>query len=267
MFLADYHNHTEHSFDSKASMRSMCRAALARGLREIAFTDHYDCMYDHAAELPFLEEPFEQDILAVQAEFDGRLSILRGIEIGQYNFARARCEALIARYPFDFILSSMHNIGDDEDLYFIDYKQSEPYGVFERYLDDLIDMAKRADFDVAAHLSYPARYMFSQTGTRIDYARFEAQWRVLFAALIERGKGIELNTSGLRQPIGECLPTLYLAKLYRDCGGEILTIGSDAHRPDDVAFGFADAIEIAKEAGFTHLARFKLRKPTFEKID
>lgn len=85
----------------------------------------------------------------------------------------------------------------------------------------------------------------------------------IFATLIKNGKGIEINTSGLRQKIGKPLPDLYYVKMFREMGGEILTIGSDAHCTADLGKGINEGIEIAKQAGFDKVAFFKKRTPQF----
>ena len=84
--------------------------------------------------------------------------------------------------------------------------------------------------------------------------------------LIEKGKGIEINTSGLRQKYGDVFPSLKYVKLFRELGGEILSIGSDAHTVADLGSGITEGAKIALEAGFKYLCYFKERKPNFLKI-
>jgi len=83
---------------------------------------------------------------------------------------------------------------------------------------------------------------------------------------VAKGKGIEINTSGLRQAYGDTFPNLECLKLYRDLGGEILTIGSDAHSNLDLGKGIAQGLDIARAAGFTNIAYFEKHEPQFLKL-
>ncbi|MPN15026.1 hypothetical protein SDC9_162355 [bioreactor metagenome] len=88
----------------------------------------------------------------------------------------------------------------------------------------------------------------------------------MFKILREKGRGIELNTSGMRQKLGEPMPPVSLLKLYRDCGGEIVTVGSDAHRSCDVGKGIPQGYDMLKEAGFSYVTIYKQRKPEFIRL-
>ena len=81
--------------------------------------------------------------------------------------------------------------------------------------------------------------------------------------LIDKGKGIEINTAGLRYGMGAPNPDLPVLKLYHDLGGEIITVGSDAHKPEDVAVYHKQAYQNLNEAGFRYYTIFKNRKPQF----
>lgn len=85
--------------------------------------------------------------------------------------------------------------------------------------------------------------------------------------VIQKGKGIEINTSGLRQEVGRAMPSLSILKLYRQLGGEIITVGSDAHTVKDVAAGFSEAAELLETAGFSAYATFQNGVPTLHHFD
>ena len=109
--------------------------------------------------------------------------------------------------------------------------------------------------------------MFEQTGKRPDMRVFFEEFRQLFKVVIERGKGIELNLSGLARKSGAPMPEEELLKLYRQCGGEIITIGSDAHVADQVGTISRAGQEMLKAAGFSYVTWFENRIPHFEKLD
>jgi histidinol-phosphatase (PHP family) len=109
--------------------------------------------------------------------------------------------------------------------------------------------------------------MKQRNGIEADISRFDDIIEESFRMLIQNGKGIEINTSGFRQGFGSAFPDLKYVKMYRELGGEILTIGSDSHTVEDIGANVADGAEIASAAGFRHLTYFKERKPYFVKID
>ena len=130
----------------------------------------------------------------------------------------------------------------------------------------MLETAETADFDIMAHITYPLRYITGEYGTVIDMKRYDGIIGEIFRMLIRNGRGIEINTSGLRQKIGVTMPDAPLVKRYYELGGRILTIGSDAHCADDLGKGIAEGIELAKACGFSEIAVFKGRKPTFIRI-
>ena len=108
--------------------------------------------------------------------------------------------------------------------------------------------------------------MYERQQMRLDLAPYEEKFRYLFKCLTEKGRGIELNVSGLYRPMNETMPPLSLLKLYKACGGEIITIGSDAHRAEHVGLCQKEAREILCQAGFRYITTFSQRKPDFKKL-
>jgi histidinol-phosphatase (PHP family) len=189
-----------------------------------------------------------------------------GLEIGSPLADLDRAAFVTAHTQPDFIIGSIHSCLHTQDFCYLKKDAPDAARLQARYFSELIHMATTCDFDVIGHLTYPWRYI-TLPGEAIDVMRHEDLLRALFRALAERGLGIEINTSGLRKSsmsyFGRCLPELELVKLYRACGGEILTLGSDAHYAADVGSGLHQAHDIAKAAGFTRAAFFTDRKPVF----
>lgn len=267
MYLSDYHIHTRFSPDSKATIMEMAETAYKRGFQEIIFTDHYEAVKDKSLDLRLDIINEAKQVEQAKNILKGKIKIKLGIELGQPHFDPETCSLILKSYPFDFVIGSVHNIVKDYDLYHYDYNKIDHVEVFEFYMKELLTMAKESDFDVMGHLTYPLRYMWAQARKTIDLKSYEQQWRELLEILIERGKGIEVNTSGLRQSIGQFLPPIYLVKLYKELGGKIITLGSDAHRPSDITCGIIDGIAMIKEAGFDEITRFEGRIPSFFKIN
>ncbi len=266
MFLTDDHIHTRFSFDGKAEPEAVCDQAIRLGLSEITITDHMDIYsdkpYGHILDCPAWYEALHQ----VKERYEGRLKVHIGIELGQPQINPDQAKTFLKAYPVDFIIGSVHNIEDDLDIYYCDYNTLDCPAFYAHYIQWLFELARDYDYDVLGHVTYPSRYMFEQTGKRPDMGMFFEEFRRLFKVVIERGKGIELNLSGLVRKRGIPMPEEDLLKLYRQCGGEIITIGSDAHVADQVGTISKTGQEMLKAAGFSYVTWFEDRVPHFEKI-
>lgn len=265
----DYHMHSI-SPDARLPMEDMCNAALETGLTEIAVTDHVEIYEpDYIGKEPlmfgdeYLDEYFRQ-WEHCNKMFDGRLKVRRGMELGQPGCNMRRAEEIISKYSFDYIIGSIHKLYS-VDLSYKQYSERTIDGVLSKNLELLYELADTGDFDCMGHIDIIRRYANRQ-GQDIDILSRRDEVERILKRVIERGKGIEINTSGLRQGLGCTLPGISVLKLYRELGGEILVIGSDAHRACDVGEGLAAAGELALAAGFTKLAVYKNRVPGFYSI-
>lgn len=266
---ADYHMHTRFSPDGHFSPREMCQAALGKGLAEIAVTDHFECFHDNArADARYTPEILAacfQALDACREEFAGRLTIRKGVEIGQPQVNPPAASALMSALPFDYVIGSVHKL-NDMDLGEMDYPPEAIPDRVRKNLAMLYELADRQDYDCLGHLELIKRYA-SFHGQKIDLMDYREELEPILRRAIERGKGIEVNTSGLRTPAKETLPSLAVLKFYRSLGGEIVTVGSDAHYTKDVAAGFGTARQLLLEAGFRRLTTFENRRPHFLPLD
>lgn len=112
-----------------------------------------------------------------------------------------------------------------------------------------------------AHLTYPLRYMVGENHRNIDLNRHSDLIDEILRQAARSGKALEINTSGLRQPLGETLPTLPYVRRFREFGGEYVTVGSDAHYAEDLGKGVNEGMKVAQEAGFSHVTLFQGRTP------
>lgn len=266
MYLVDYHMHSKYSFDGECEIRDICEVALGRGLSEIAITDHMDIYSGKPYEYILDCKNLYKELREVKEEYAGRLKVLVGVEYGQPQANREEALKFINDYPLDFIIGSIHNLWDDKDAYDYDYRETDYHVVYDGYVDWLMTLAECYEYDVLGHVSYPSRYVYSQTGVRVDLRQYEEQYRAIFKKVIEDGRGIELNLSGIARGLNETMPDMYLLKLYRELGGEIITVGSDAHTLDHVGIVTKAGYEILKEAGFKYFTVYDNRKPDFIRI-
>lgn len=261
MYLTDYHLHSKYSFDGKESIDAICSAAVKAGLSEIAVTDHVDIVttenenYNRRMRLLF------EDIDNTAKKYEGRLIVRKGVELGQPQACPKAYDGLLEANSFDFIIGSIHFLDRDEDVYFYDYTSMDCDKVYRRYMDALIALAEGYDYDVLGHITYPERYMYAFARKRINLSLFMDDFERLFKIVLDKGRGIEINTSGFRQDIGAPFPPADVLKLYKKCGGELITVGSDAHKAQDIGGGIAEGIRLLKELDFKYITVFEDRKP------
>ncbi len=266
MFLADYHTHTLCSPDSSAPLAQMAQAALDAGMDELCTTDHCDLLtLDGKLDLSFQWAPIEAQLAQVRPLFAGHLPIRMGLELGEAWEAPQKALEIAGHPELDFILGSVHNLSraaGGQDFYFVNYQNDdECYAALDDYFHSMTLLAEMDCYDVLAHIIYPLRYM-ERDGCHITLERYEDQLRRIFRTVIGKGKGIEVNTCRGRN-ISDWRSIL---ALYKDCGGEIITLGSDAHEPGDVAKGIPAAAELMQEMGFSHLAVYEKHQPQMRKL-
>lgn len=268
MFLPDYHTHSLCSFDGSAPLAELCRAAEDAGLSELCLTDHCDLVNTQGkADLSFRWEPVEDQLALARPLFEGRLAVRKGVELGSAwefpDFARE----LTSRPGLDFVLGSVHNLSLADggiDFYYVNYRsEADCYFVLDRYFNCMERLSEMDCWDVLAHIIYPLRYMNGRDGQSASLDRYEPQLRRIFRRVIDTGRGIEVNTCRGRT-IGDWR---WVLALYKDCGGSVLTLGSDAHRPEDVGKGIPQALALLREMGFSHIARYVGRKPELVQIE
>ncbi|MCM1328038.1 MAG: histidinol-phosphatase HisJ family protein [Ruminococcus sp.] len=281
MNLIDCHTHTQFSVDSEADITEMIEKAVSLGLAAYAVTDHCECNRWYSAEHYPDEDTyryydfgrdFENSVSAVtelKEKYGGKLNLICGVEMGQATHDYGIAEKIVSDSRVDFVIGSMHQLPKTEDFAFMDYGKMSPKDIAdlaERYFLEINKLCKWGKFDVLGHLTYILRYMEGEGGVKVDMSPYEEIIRDSFKLLIQNGKGIEINTSGLRQKYGDVFPSLYWVKIFKEMGGEVLSLGSDAHTAEDLGKGIAEGAEIAKAAGFEYLCYFKERKPNFIKI-
>lgn len=268
MRYADQHIHSACSPDSKASMADMTLAARERGMAAICFTDHVEMDDSRTGHTdPDWERRWPRMISAYQALMAAPvpgIEVRLGVELGCPNHLPELAARIAAQPELDFILGSMHNLRDVTDFYYYPYaSEEECEELNRRYLAELAEIAERDCFDVMAHIAYTCRYM-ARAGfrTRIDAEHNGDELRSLLGRLIEKGKGIEINTSGMRQGNGP-YPGTDILTLYRELGGEIVTMGSDGHTPRDAGALIPEAAELLRSLGFRYYTEFIKRQPVF----
>lgn len=257
--------HSINSTDAKSTIPELCISAIASGLKEIAVTDHFEPQPGNEEYSQYSAGNYFFDLMKVRAVFRGQLIIKRGVELGQPHLYPESSGNLINSHFYDFVLGSAHKMKNGIDFGDIVYSSENVSFYCDRYLDELKALAEWNRFDCLAHLDLVKRYA-AKYGVRADLMRFRDRLEEILRLVIDNGRGIEVNTSGLRQSAHECMPGLELLRLYRQLGGEIVTVGSDAHRACDVGKGIISAVELIESAGFRYVTVYTNRRPSMIKI-
>lgn len=277
MIQADMHMHTWFSTDSEACPCDMADEAVRKGLKTICFTDHFDKDdLEWGEEGIFDMDAYFVEMQKLQEEYAGKLNIRIGIELGLRTYLKDYYEELTKKYPFDFVIGSVHNVPYKKDaegniLYtdpaaeklFTDRTDKEAYRLM---METTLENVRTSDcFQTLGHLDYVVRYGKSREKeySYTDYADIIDE---ILKLLIEKEKGLEVNSAGLKYGLPFAHPHPDVLKRYRELGGEIITIGADAHKPEHIAYDFARAEEILKSCGFKYYTEFFEQKPVFKQL-
>lgn len=270
--IADSHLHSSFSGDSHTPMKDMIEQALKLGLKEMCFTEHMDFDFVYTEDEP--EEKFEvntdaylYDLLRYRNEYDGRIKINFGIELGMQTTCQRKNLMYTKQYDFDFIIASSH-LCNGKDPYLRDsfFGGRDEKDAWREYFDYIFECLRGFEnFDVYGHLDYVLRYGPNRNRDFV-FDEFREPIDRILKKLIENGKGIEANTSGYKYELGGPNPSFDILKRYRELGGEIITIGSDAHDTAQMAYCFDKVAELLKAAGFEYYCVFENRLPEYHKL-
>lgn len=285
---ADYHLHCEYSDDSNEPMENQIQKAITLGLDEMCFTDHVDygikrdwddpegIIIRHAIEhgkevdlvLANVNYPkYFEALNMYQKKYASSISIKKGLEFGIQSITVDAYEKLYASYQddLDFILFSMHQVNNLE-FWTQDFQKGKTQKEYndEYYKEIYQTMQMFHHYSCLAHLDLMARY--DENGIY----PFENEKDIIAEILkyaIRDGKGIEINTSSWKYGLKDTQPSRAILKLYKNLGGKIITVGSDAHETKYLASHIKDAYAILKnEIGINEICTFDHMQPIFHKI-
>lgn len=268
-YRQDFHIHTVFSPDAKSFPRQVVEAAEKAGLNEIMITDHCDC--NNGCAFPPGTQPWpDLDLAAYTAAVEAlqntaNIRVGVGIELGEADQRPEYSERVLSFYDWDFVIGSFHNPPGKVDYYYTDYSTLNLKQVMNEYFEGLYRLACDDRFDVLGHLYYLVRYIYRQNLT-VSLSEYNGNIRDIFRVLVKNGRGIEVNTSCLKDKFAGLIPGFEYLKMFKECGGEVVTVGTDAHTPDRVGEGVDVAVEAVKAAGFGCLASFEKRNPVFRDL-
>ncbi len=261
----DYHMHCDFSADSKTPMIDMIEKSISLGLKEICFTDHvdYDIIGNPNVKVDYIK--YFNDLNYYKNKYKDSISIKKGIEMGLQDHILDKCSKDINSHEFDFVIASIHSI-DRLELFTGDFHRGKSQKeAYEKYYGRLLDIiTKYKDYSVLGHLDLIKRY--GNFNTILSDNMFKDILEQILKTAIYDGKGIEVNTSCFRYNLPDLTPSTLILSMYKELGGEIITIGSDSHNTNQVGHKLDVAYEAIKNIGFKYICKFDKMKPKFIKI-
>lgn len=273
----DYHVHTRYSDDSSYMMEDVIKDAIEKGIEEICITDHvdYGIKYDwdevetmvYRDGMPLANVDYvnwEKELKSLQEKYKGQINIKMGMEFGMQVHTIDRYQQLFHRYPFDFIILSVHQV-EDQEFWTQDFQKGRTQQEYiERYyqeLENLVTLYK--DYSVLGHMDLIVRY--DENGL-YPFDQIKPMIQKILDIVIKDEKGIEVNTSYHRYGLNDMTPSRDILKLYRDLGGKIITIGSDSHKKEHLGAYIQSAKDELKKLGFEYYCTYEQMKPIFHRL-
>ncbi len=265
--ISDFHVHTEFSGDCATPVREQIERAIQLSMPSLCLTDHHD--FDvHSGEIDFnLDlEHYLPAMEQMRQEYESAIQLLTGIELGLQTHLNGYFDELLAAYEFDFIIGSTHFVHGLDPYYPQFFHGREEAKAYEEYFEVLLHNVKTLDqYDVVGHIDYIVRYGPNKN-LFYRYETYAELLEELLKTIIDKGKGIECNTAGFRHGLKQPNPHPDILRRYRELGGEIITVGSDAHTPSDLGLGFDTARQLLLSCGYEYYTTFEKRKPVFHRL-
>lgn len=267
MILADCHVHSEFSSDSQAPLSQMIEQAIAKHMHYFYLTDHHDIDFpiEAANGLDFQLDTIHylEALACLKADYCDKIEVRTGVELGLMTHITDKLNEYTNQFSFDFIIGSSHLVRGMDPYYPSYYEGRSQKEAYQEYFESIYDNIQTFDdYDVYGHLDYVVRYGPDKS-FQWNFQDYADIFEAILTCLIQKGKGIEINTAGLYKGLGYPHPHKDILKMYKELGGEIITIGSDAHSPEYLGYGFDAAEHILNSCGFRYYTLFKNRKPEF----
>lgn len=268
---ADYHLHSSFSSDSTAAMEDMILEGIKLGLTAMCFTEHMDMDYvyikpEEEGSFDLNTDSYLYALANLKEKYAEKIQLLFGVELGVQPHLRKELAVYAKSFDFDFIIASSHLCNRKDPYYPSFYEGRTDEEAYREYFSSISDNLKILhNFDVYGHLDYVVRYGKTKD-THYSYDQYRDILDKILETLIEKEKGLEINTGAIRYGLRDLNPCTEIIKRYKELGGEIITIGSDAHEPRFIASGFDRAAEVLTACGFRYYTTFEKRTPSFHRI-
>lgn len=265
--IADMHTHSMYSHDSVCPIADMLAAQRERGTDIFAVTDHFDTQfYELWGDIFTPIARAHDEVMALRTRDDRGVTVLTGVEISEGFWFPDVYQRVMEQNDYDVVIGSVHAVkyGDLRTPYsmidFSTWSEEELYAYMDCYFDEVLTMFDTIDFDILAHLNCPLRYINGKYHRGIELARFMPKIERILRLTIERDKALELNTSSW-EVLGDWMPPTDVIRMYRDMGGRLITLASDAHVAERASVHFEQAVSALKALGFVQIYYYRERRP------
>ena len=277
MFKCDYHTHSCFSPDAapESTVEALCHAAIANGITDLAITDHFESNWREVTPLiKFDTNEVYKAVFDAKEKFKDKLNLTFGIEIGQANQCPDEAQRFLQNCDFEFVISSIHNLKGETDFYYFDFgkikgtEQQDSYiaSLFERNINEICDAIDVLPIvHTIGHLTYIKRYC-AMAGLEYDFSKHAEKAEQLFKKMIAREIALEVNVSTLWQGFDFAMPDTELLSVYRDCGGRLITVGTDSHSPAHIGEYVSKGFELIKNIGLNEVLVIRNGERTVIKI-
>lgn len=275
--FADYHVHTHFSDDSTYLMEDVIKDAIHMGMDEICFTDHVDygikvdwdsgqdIIYRDGEPMANVDYPaYAEQIGILRKRYGDQITIRMGMEFGMQMHTILQFETLYGRYPFDFIILSVHQV-EDQEFWTQEFQRGRTQQEYnERYYEEILNLVKNYQhYSVLGHLDLIVRY--DEKGV-YPFEYVKSYVEEILNEVIRNGKGIEVNTSSYRYGLADTTPSREILKLYKELGGRIITLGSDSHKPEHLGVCMEETKELLRSIGFDSFCTYDKLQPIFHAL-
>ncbi len=275
--LEDYHIHTNYSDDCKYPMEAVVKDAIAMGVTELCFTDHVDygvkTDWDSGEEITYKAgmarlnvdyKRYYKEILELKGKYAEKITLKLGMEFGVQMHTLEKYEKLYAKYPFDFIILSLHQV-EDKEIWCKEFQEGKSWKEYnELYYREMLALVQNyKNYSVLGHIDFITRY---DDNGKYPFEKVKPIIEEILKTVIEDGKGIEINTSCYRYGLNDLTPAKEILELYHQLGGRIITIGSDSHKREDLCNYIEETKGELKKLGFKEYCTYEKMQPFFHPL-
>lgn len=248
--ISDYHVHSHFSFDSEEEPEKIITKAISLGMKQICFTDHQDYNWPIEGDTPLLNiEDYSSTLSNLKEHYSNKIQVLTGVELGLMNGNENLCHELLSKYNFDYVIGSCHIVDQMDPYYSNFWNNKSDRDAFELYFKTLLDALKSFNnIDSLGHLDYIVRYSPNKDA---NYSPSDYQDIIdeILKFIINNDIKLEINTSNLAKGFNVPNPHTDIINRYKELGGRYVTVGSDAHKAEDIGYGFEYAEQLIEKTG------------------
>ena len=264
--LCDMHVHSHNSHDSNSLITDIAEKCIEKNISVVAITDHCDIQffYENSTEKTIKNSLEETE--KVGKDFSGNIEILKGIEIGEGIWNKKCTSGILEKYDYDVVIGSVHAVRykNYRDPYScIDFSKmslDDVDGYLKKYFDDVLEMVHEIPCDIMAHLTCPLRYINGKYDLNVNSEKYKENILPILRFIIDNNISMEINTSGFVNEKVGFMPDEWIVREFKKMGGKFITLGSDAHIPENVASNFERAMALLKKYEFSEYYYYKNRK-------